>query len=253
MTGNETIIILAKGTHSAPGSDCGNPERCFWEWHNWITRRRHTASCPPGVSPILHAYAMQLNDVLPDGRRQELRRFLPDGEDRFAGTAHDGLDETRGYFALDWLIRTYTPAWLDFAGLSAEAQALRDLRRITDLVAARSAGPVVRAGRDKAATARDAAWAAAGHTAWAAAWHTAGGAAWATAGDAARDAAGDAAGGAARAAAGAAAWAAAWHTAGGTAGDAARVVAWAGDKLAAGVARLQDSAIALLDIMITAG
>ena len=77
--------------------------------------------------------------------RQELKRFLPQpGQPSpLAGTRDDGLDETRGYLALDWLVRTHTPAWLDLAGLGAEARSLRDLSRIVDMAAAQTAGPVV--------------------------------------------------------------------------------------------------------------
>jgi hypothetical protein len=162
-------IVLAKGSHD---EQCDDPQRCLFEWFNWIQRHEHTDDCPPDVSKVLHVYGMRLNDALPDDRRQELRRFLPlPGQPSpLAGTRDDGLDETRGYLALDWLIRTYTPAWLDLAGLTAEATALRDLRRIVDLVAAQAAGPVVRDARDKAAAAWAAAWDAAGAAAGAAAW-----------------------------------------------------------------------------------
>jgi hypothetical protein len=173
---------------------------------------------------------MNLNDVLGDDRRQELKRFLPlPGQPSpLAGTFGDGLDETRSYMALDWLVRTYMPVWLDLAGLTAEAAALRDLRRIVDLVAVEAAGPVVRDAREKAAAARAAAWAAA------------------------RDAAGDAARDAARDAAGAAAQDTAWDAARAAAGDAARDAAWdaAGKRLAPTVDLLQTSAIALYDAMI---
>src|SRR5258708_6555168 len=121
---------------------------------------------PPCVSEVLGTYGRALNYVLPDGPRQQLRPLIPP----LPGTAGDGKDETRSYIALDWLIRTYTPAWLDLAGLGEEAAALQDLRRVTDLAAARAAGPVVRQARDKADAAGAAAWAAA----------------WAAAGDAAR-------------------------------------------------------------------
>ena len=107
MTTDLTAITLAKGDHDG---DCDNPERCLFEWYNWLTRQQHTDSCPPGVSPVLCAYGVRLNDCLPDDRRQELRRFLPNGDDRLAGTAGDGKDETRSLIALDWLIRTYLPA-----------------------------------------------------------------------------------------------------------------------------------------------
>ena len=165
-------IVLAKGSHDG---NCDNPE-CLFEWYSWLDRHVHTDECPPDVSKVLHTFGMRLNDALPDDRRQELKRFLPLPGERspLAGTRDDGQDETRGFMALDWLIRTYTPAWLDLAGLTAEAAALRDLRRIVDLVAAQTAGPVVRQARERAAAARDAAWDAA----WDAAGAAAGDAAW---------------------------------------------------------------------------
>jgi hypothetical protein len=228
-------ITLAKGSHPEE-QDCGDPQRCLFEWYNWLARDAHTHTCPPGVSPILHAFGMRLNDALPDDRRQDLKRYLPNGTSPLAGTAGDGLDETRSYMALDWLIRTYTPAFLDLAGLSEEATALRGLRRVVDLAAAQSADPVVRQASVKAAAAWGVAWAAAGDAAWAAAG--------AAAGDAAGAAAGDAAGDAAWAVARAVARAAAGTGAGTAARDAA------GDALAPTVTQLQDSAIALYDQMI---
>jgi hypothetical protein len=137
---------------------------------------------PACVSPVLGAYGRSLNDSLPHDRRQELKDYVP----QLIGTAEDGQDEARSYLALDWLIRTYTPAFLDLAGLTREAQELRSLRRIVDLVAAQTAGPVVRNAQKKSDAAWDAAWDAAGDAARARA-------AWVAARDAARDAAGDAA------------------------------------------------------------
>jgi hypothetical protein len=137
---------------------------------------------PECASKVLRTYTINLNDTWQQTDRQRLVPFLP----RMVGTAGDGQDEARSYLALDWLIRTYTPAWLDLANLSDEAQALRDLRRIVDMASAEAAGPVVRAGRDKASAARAAAWAAAGAAGRAAAWSAAWAAAGAAAGAAAR-------------------------------------------------------------------
>ena len=148
-----TTITLASGSHPAPAPDCANPQRCLFEAYNWLDRREHTDACPRGVSPVLHAYGMRLNDALPDDRRQELRRYLPNGTSPLAGTAKDGKDTTRGYIALDWLIRISTPAWLDLAGLTADAAALRDLRRVDGSAAVKAAGPVVRDARGHAAAA----------------------------------------------------------------------------------------------------
>jgi hypothetical protein len=243
MTVTLDQIVLAKGGHDGLNLDPGDPGNCtacFFEWYNALRALPTdpgpalTDDCPRDVSRVLHTFGMRLNDALPDERRQELKRFLPDagGTSPLSGTHDDGFDEARSYLALDWLIRTYTPAWLDLAGLTVEAQQLRDLRRIVDLVAAQQAGPVVLSVQEKAHAAWDAAGDAAGNAAWAAA----GNAAWAAAWDAAWDAAGNAAWAAAWAAAGNAAWAAAW--------------AAAGDKLQPTVDLLQTSAIALFEQMI---
>ena len=224
-------ITLAKGQHET----CEDG-MCLFEAYNQITRREQTDACPPGVSPVLHIYGMRLNDVLPDDRRQELKRYLPNGTDVLAGTAGDGLDGVRAWMALDWLIRVYAPAWLDLAGLAGEASALRNLAPVTDSATAEAARLAGAAAGDAArAAAWAAAWAAARDAAWAAAWAAAGAAARDAAWDAAGAAAGDAARDAARAAARDAAWAA------------------AGAALAPTVARLQDSAIALYADLITGG
>ena len=144
-------LVLTKGAH-----DTRKQGMCLLEAVAWYAGRDHS-DAPPCVSPVLRSFGTRLNDVLDDERRQTLRPLIP----RLVGTTGDGLDEARSYMALDWLIRTYTPAWLDLAGLTAEAAAVRNLPRIVNLVAARQAGPVVRDARTKAAAAGDAAAAAA--------------------------------------------------------------------------------------------
>ena len=119
---------------------------------------------PQCSSQVLRTFTIGLNDQWSDEQRQKLRPYLP----RMVGTANDGQEEARSFLALDWLIRTFTPAWLDLAGLADAAAELRALRRIADIAAAEAAGPVVRASRQKAAAARAAAWDAAGDAAWAA-------------------------------------------------------------------------------------
>ncbi len=218
---NFDTLQLAKGSH-----DNRNQGLCLLEAAAYMAGEPHSDH-PACVSPILGAFGRDLNDRLDDIKRQLLKPLIP----AMLDTAGDGLDETRGYLALDWLVRTHTPAWLDLAGLTVEAAELRALRRIVDLAAAEVAGPVVRAGAVKAREKRD----AAGDAAWDAAGDAARAAAWAAAGDAA----GDAARAAARDAAGAAAWAAAR--------------AAAGDALKPTVDQLQDSAIVLFSTMVTPG
>lgn len=198
---NLDTIQLKKNGHNDPDQGL-----CLLEAAAYMAGEKHSDH-PACVSPILGAFGRELNDRLDDAKRQLLKPTIP----AMLGTAGDGLDEARGYLALDWLIRTYTPAWLDLAGLTAEAAELRALRRIVDLAAAEAAGPVVRAG-------------AAGDVAWGAAWGAAGDAAWGAAWDAARGAARDAARGAA--------WGAAWAA------------------LKPTVDQLQASAIALFSAMV---
>jgi hypothetical protein len=211
-----STITLAKGSHET--RDAG---MCLLEAVAWWAEETH-GDHPACVSPVLGGFGRNLNDLLPQDKRQQLVPLIP----LLPGTADDGLDEPRRFLALDWLIRTYTPAWLDLAGLGAEAAALRDFRRIADLAAAQQVRPHVLAARDKAA----AAWDAAGDAAW----------------DAARYAGGYAAGDAA--------WDAAWDAAGYAAWDAAGAAA----RAAAGALKptielLQDSAITLYRTMITGG
>jgi hypothetical protein len=266
MTYPDTIT-LACGAHEDRSNGL-----CLLEAVAWFAGESHSDH-PACVSPVLAAYGRGLNDVLGDDSRRLLIPFIP----AMSRTAGDGLDEARGYLALDWIIRVNTPVWLDVAGLAREAWALRDLRCISDMAAARDARSAVLSARAAARdAARDAVWDAAGDAAGDAVWDAAGAAARDAARTAAWDAARDTAGDAARAAAGAAAWgaagdaarAAAWDAAGDAAGDAARDAAGAAARdaaraaardaagaaararLAPTVSQLQDSAIMLLSAMI---
>jgi hypothetical protein len=202
--------FLARGVHATPADGM-----CAMEWAAYVAGEPHTDQ-PACVSPILRSFCISLNDAWDDDMRQRLRPYLA----RCIGTAGDGRDRERGFLALDWQIRTYLPAWLRLAGLTEDADRLAGLAPIVDLDTAKAAAPVVRASREKAAAAWDAAWAAA----WDAAWAAARDAAW----DAAR--------------------AAAWDAALDAALDAARAAAW--DALAPTVRELQQSALDLLDRML---
>jgi hypothetical protein len=257
-------LRLAKSSHQpADLSDeqiaANGDAACLLEAVAYVAGEKWTDE-PQCVSPVLGVFGRNLNDILPDDRRQELVPLIP----KLLGT-RDEQDEARSYLALDWLIRVYTPTWLRMVpALVSDADAIAGMPRIVDLESAAAVGDLVRDAAAHSRAAWAAAWAAAGDAAWAAARDAAraaardaaraaardaaGDAAWAAAGAAARDAAraaaGDAAGDAAWAAAGAAARAAAWA--------AARAAAWAAarDALAPTVAELQTSAIALFSTMI---
>ena len=103
---------LAYGTHATPAEG-----RCAMEWVSHLAGESHSDE-PACVSPVLRAFCTTLNDSLEDRSRQRLRPYLA----RTIGTADDGLDESRSWMALDWLVRTYVPAWLRAARLTDSAK-----------------------------------------------------------------------------------------------------------------------------------
>jgi hypothetical protein len=83
---------------------------------------------PATTSDVLSVMARGLH-VVPDPTfRRELRLLLH----RWKGTAGDGKDPQRSLLALDWLVRTSTPAWIELAGLLPEARSLRSLAQVRD-------------------------------------------------------------------------------------------------------------------------
>jgi hypothetical protein len=207
-----TDYTLAYGTHATPEEG-----RCAMEWVSFLAGEPH-GDDPSCVSPVLRAYCTSLNDTLDDASRQLLRPYLA----RTIGTASDGLDGERSWMAMDWLIRTYVPAWLAAADLTVPASRLTRLPAVVDSATLRPALAALRdARRDTRAT-----WAAALGSARPAAWSP-----WAVGRAAAREAAWSSAG--------AAAWAAARVAVGDMAGDRARALAReiAGDS-AAKIARV---------------
>ena len=191
---------------------------------------------PACACPVLGAFMRDWNDDLPEADRDRLLRPLVR---RLVGSrSTPEVEVRRSWLAMDWLVRTNAPAWLQLVpALVPHAAALTDLPPIVDAQTAAAHQSTFNAAGDAA---WDAAWAAAVDAAWDAAGAAAGDAAvdaaWVAAGAAAVDAAWDAAGVAAGAAAGDAAWAAM--------GDAARAA------LQPTVATLQRSALDLVDRML---
>src|SRR6185436_6450155 len=169
-------ITLEKGAHGSRESGV-----CAMELVAWMAGEKHSDH-PACVSPVLGAFLRRWNDDLDDEGRQRLKPYLK----RVIGTALDGFDERRGWMVTDWMVRTHLPAWLDLAGITAPAAALRALPELVDVASATSAQSTIENARvlsaaagpaagdaacDAAvAAARDAAGAAAGDAAWDAAW-----------------------------------------------------------------------------------
>jgi hypothetical protein len=167
-----TDYTLAYGTHADPVDG-----RCAMEWVSHLAGEPHTDQ-PGCVSPVVRAVCIALNDELDHEPRQRLRPYLA----RTIGTSGDGLDVSRGWMALDWLIRDYTPCWLALAGLEKPAALLGSLAPVLDERALSRALPLLERARAQARSrerahcfspartvARDTAWSCAGAAAWAAA------------------------------------------------------------------------------------
>ena len=230
-------LRLENGSHQSPDEGV-----CLMEAVAWLAREPHSDE-PNCVCLVLGAFGRRLNDRLDVERRQRLKPLIP----ALVGTASDGHAEARGFMAMDWIVRTYTPAWLRLARLDTEADGLQALPEIADAATLWGAQEVLDTARKSAAAAGAAAGAAARDAAWDAAWT----AAWDSAGDAAWTAAWDSAGAAAWDAAWDAAWAAAWAAAWDAAGDAARDAAR--DMLERTKLVLQDSAVLLFRRMVQRG
>jgi hypothetical protein len=203
---------LAYGTHASPADG-----RCAMEWVSHLAGESHSDQ-PECVSPVLRTFCIALNDGLEDEPRQRLRPYLS----RTIGTAGDGQDPRRAWMALDWLIRTFTPAWLALADETATALVLAALAPVTDPASLDAAlAPLGRARAQLRAVrspvsvrrpapgvpwdavrgaARETAWSCAGAAAWSAARLAIGESAGDRARALAQSVAGDAAAAAARAA-----------------------------------------------------
>ena len=116
-------LRLENGSHEGPDEGV-----CLMEAVAWLAREPHSDE-PKCVCPVLGAFGRGLNDRLDVERRQRLKPLIP----ALIGTASDGHAEARGFMAMDWIVRTYTPAWLRLAGLDTEADGLQSLPEIVDM------------------------------------------------------------------------------------------------------------------------
>jgi hypothetical protein len=216
-------LPLLEGSHEADQEIAR--EMCVMEAVSYIAGEPWSES-PACVCPTITALMVAWNDGLPTDadRDRLLKPLIP----KLIGTSSgEELREPRAFMALDWLVRTHVPAWLDLVeDLKPAAIALRELPEVVDLKTALACGDSLKSAAERAAAARAAARAAAWDAARAAAWDAARAAARAAARDAARAAARAAAWDAARAAAWDAAWDAARDAARAAAWDAARAAAW---------------------------
>ena len=153
-------ITLGASSHR-PADTIGDRNACVMEAVAWVAGEPWSDH-PACASPVIGAFLRSWNDSLDDTDRQQLRRWvLP-----LVGTAASPeIEDRRAWMCCDWLIRTFTPAWLRKAGLVDDAAALEALPELTTTELVDAALPVIRRTRESASAAGD----AAGAAAWAAA------------------------------------------------------------------------------------
>ena len=83
---------------------------------------------PPCVSEVIAELARNINDLLPDDERQELKEYIP----RLVGTADDSVvEDERVLFLNRYIIDKLFPLGLASAGLEFLVPALRKLRLVS--------------------------------------------------------------------------------------------------------------------------
>lgn len=111
---------LLAGSHDFPGPDGGTciNEAALVAAGLPYRAIRASADCPPCFSPALAAYALGLNDAMPDTERPRLMAFVL----RLAGSADTPeIEARRVTFLAEASVRRILPPLLDSAGLPALA------------------------------------------------------------------------------------------------------------------------------------
>ena len=160
-------LLLRHGGHtgSAPDGPC-----CLVEYEVvHVLKRTKKADTDPTICPVINAMATGLNDAYPDNDAGDVQRTAE--LERFIGRLKDTkstpeVERRRSHLACDWLIRTYTPAWLRLVpSLVDHAEALTALPEITDGEVATSAQPTISAAGSAAGSAADSAASSAAYSA----------------------------------------------------------------------------------------
>src|ERR1043165_6652843 len=97
-------IKLLKGGHRGPQYGF-----CVMELAAFLAHEPWSDS-PACTSPVIAGFLCSWTDALEDEQRQRLKPYAA----KVIGTNTGPADEeTRGWLAIDWVIRVNTPAWLD--------------------------------------------------------------------------------------------------------------------------------------------
>lgn len=113
-------VALPVRSHAAAGGIGGTGgKRAGTPWSDRSNR----------VCPVIGVFMEAWHEGLPPDERELL---VPLIAKIVRSRATPRIEEARALVAADWLVRIYTPAWLDLAGLREQARQLYDLPRITE-------------------------------------------------------------------------------------------------------------------------
>ena len=161
-------LSLKSGLHKSRESGM-----CAMEAVAWLAGEPHSDQ-PKCACPVITAFVIRWNDSLPgDADRNRLLKPLLG---KIIGTrSTPEAESVRAFLAVDWLVREYTPAWLDLVpSLTAHAATLRAFNPLRNLdevtanlealqAAAKDSQEALPAARSAA---RAAAWTASRSTTW---------------------------------------------------------------------------------------
>ena len=114
---------LQRGSHAS--RDDG---MCAMEMVAWLAGEAHSDE-PDCTCPVLAAFVRACNDAMSDELRNHILRPLVPQLVHSRATAT--IEQMRGLLAMDTMVRSLVPTWLQRRQLHAEAEALRRLPTIT--------------------------------------------------------------------------------------------------------------------------
>lgn len=164
------VTRLSNGSH-----DPTSGEMCAMEAAAYIVGEPWSDH-PKCVCPVIAAFMRSWNDNLSDDNRTRL--LLPLIPTTIGTRGSKALEARRATMAADWYVRTFTPAWLRLAGLTARADALAGMPEVTSFARTPSIRSALEAAQKDAKAAESAAWSAAESAARSAARSAAWSAAW---------------------------------------------------------------------------
>src|SRR5687767_459910 len=109
-------VTLKSGAHKRRSEGL-----CVMEAVAWFAGEPHSDH-PSCTCPVIAAFLRSWNDSISDdaARTALLAQFIP----KVVGTrSTPEVEVRRAWMAIDWMVREYTPAWLDLAGLAEHGAA----------------------------------------------------------------------------------------------------------------------------------